>query len=86
MATISVIDANNQIKDLRLLAEHEPVTIECDGVPKFQLISTDHYITVPVEEYTRLKPPRCAPRFGFAKEQLKGLAPFLPNSVDRVTS
>jgi len=73
MATISATDAKNKIGDLWAMAEQEPVTIERNGVPKYQLISTDHYVAVTVEEYDRLKSVKRAPRLGFAKEELAGL-------------
>jgi len=73
MATISATEAKNKIGDLWQMAEQEPVTIERNGVPKYQIISTDQYVAVPKEEYDRLRSVKRAPRFGFAREQLKGL-------------
>lgn len=73
MATISATDAKNKIGELWAMAEIEPVTIERNGVPEYQLISTEHYVAVPIEEYKRLQEARRTPRFGFAKELLKGI-------------
>jgi PHD/YefM family antitoxin component YafN of YafNO toxin-antitoxin module len=73
MATVSATDAKNRIGELWALAETGPVTIERNGVAKYQLISTDTHVAVPKDEYDRLKSTRRAPRFGFAKEYLQGL-------------
>lgn len=73
MATISATDAKNKIGDLWQMAEREPVTIERNGVPKYQIIATDQYVAVPRDEYRRLKSAKRVPRRGFAREQLKGL-------------
>ena len=72
MATVSATDAKNRIGELWALADDEPVTIERNGSPKYQLISTDHYVAVPKEEYDRLKSNRRAPLFGFARQEFKG--------------
>jgi PHD/YefM family antitoxin component YafN of YafNO toxin-antitoxin module len=72
MATVSATDAKNRIGDLWDMADHEPVTVERNGVAKYQVISTAHFIAVPLEEYARLKSARRAPRFGFAREQFEG--------------
>jgi hypothetical protein len=70
---MSATDAKNHIGELWELADREPVTIERNGVPKYQLISTDQYVAVPVGEYALLRSSRRAPRFGFAKDLLKDL-------------
>jgi len=72
MATMSATEAKNRIGDLWALAEAEPVTIERNGVAKFQLISTDTYGAGPIAEYDRLNSPKRTPRFGFAKEFFEG--------------
>jgi hypothetical protein len=68
---MSATDAKNHIGELWELAEREPVTIEHNGVPRYQLISTDRYVAVPVDEYARLKAARRTPRFGFARKLFK---------------
>jgi prevent-host-death family protein len=73
MATISATDAKNKIGELWALAEDEPVTIERNGVAKFQLISTDHYVAVPKAEYDRMKAAKRPRQPGFAKHLLEGL-------------
>lgn len=73
MATVSATDAKNRIGELWDLADQEPVTIERNGVARYQVISTDHFVAVPVEEYARLKSIRPSRQFGFAREQLKNL-------------
>ena len=55
MATISLTDAENRIDELLILADGEPIHIELNGVAKYQLISTDHYVSVRKEEYELLK-------------------------------
>ncbi|MGO8670429.1 MAG: type II toxin-antitoxin system Phd/YefM family antitoxin [Capsulimonadaceae bacterium] len=72
MPTVSATEAKNRIGDLWQLAELERVTIERNGVPKFRLISTDHYVAIPIEEYSRLRSLRRTPRRGFAKAQFEG--------------
>ena len=72
MATMSATDAKNRIGELWELASREPVTIERHGVPMYQLISTDQFVAVPLDEYERLKSVKRAPRFGFARDQFKG--------------
>jgi prevent-host-death family protein len=73
MIKISATDAKNKIGELWALAESEPVTIERNGVPKYQLISTDHYVAVPIEEYDKLKAARKTPKPGFAKDLFEGV-------------
>jgi PHD/YefM family antitoxin component YafN of YafNO toxin-antitoxin module len=73
MATMSATDAKNKIGELWDLAEQEPVTIERNGVAKYQLISTDKYIALPKHEYERLRSVKRVPRRGFAREALKDL-------------
>ena len=73
MATISATDAKNKIGELWAMADREPVTIERNGIPKYQLIATDSYVAIPIEDYNRLMDVRRAPRFGFAREELSGL-------------
>ncbi|HEY3330081.1 MAG TPA: hypothetical protein VGK19_08690 [Capsulimonadaceae bacterium] len=68
MATVSATDAKNRIGDLWSMADIEPVTIERNGSPRYQLISTDHYVAIPKAEYDRLKATRRAPQFGFARQ------------------
>ncbi len=73
MATVSATDAKNRIGELWALAEEAPVTIERNGVPQFQLISTDHYVAISIEEYEKLKPKKRAPQFGFARDLFEGV-------------
>ena len=73
MATVSATDAKNRIGELWALAEEAPVTIERNGVAKFQVISTEHYVAVPIDEFDRLKSKRRTPRFGFAKDYFQGV-------------
>jgi hypothetical protein len=73
MATISATDAKNKIGDLWALAEVEPVTIERNGIAKFQLISTDSFVAVPIEEYKHLKANRRTPELGFGRELFAGV-------------
>jgi len=73
MATISATDAKNKIADLWQMADREPVTIERNGVAKYQVISTDQFVAVPIEEYNRLRSARRAPEFGFAREYFEGV-------------
>ncbi len=70
MPTVSATEAKKRIGQLWRLAETEPVTIERNGVPKYQIISTDRYVAVPLEVYARLCATRRAPRFGFARHLL----------------
>jgi prevent-host-death family protein len=72
MATVSATDAKNKIGELWAMAEEEPVTIERNGVARYQLISTESYVAVPRAEYDRLKSTKRIPQFGFAKEYFKG--------------
>jgi hypothetical protein len=72
MAIMSATDAKNKIGELWHLAEREPVTIERNGVAKYQVIPTDRFVAVPIEEYATLKPAKRAPQFGCAREKFKG--------------
>lgn len=72
MATMSATDVKNHIGELWELADREPVTIERNGMPKYQLVSTEKYVVVEVDEYNRLKSNKRVPRRGFAKHLLKG--------------
>jgi PHD/YefM family antitoxin component YafN of YafNO toxin-antitoxin module len=73
MAKVSATEAKNKIGELWALAEVEPVTVERNGVSAFQIISTKHYVAVPIEEYDRLKENKPIPKFGFAKDIFKGV-------------
>jgi len=41
MQTISATDAKNRIGELWEMAEREPVTVERNGLPSFQVISLE---------------------------------------------
>jgi hypothetical protein len=82
MAKISATDAKNKIGELWALAEHEPVIVEFNGVPKFQVSAIESYATIPKEEYERVKNLKKVPQFGFAKEYLAGLDVDALLSVD----
>ena len=74
MITMSATDAKNKIGDLWELADKEPVTIERNGTARYIVSPVDTYVTLPREEYDRLRggtehPPR---QIGFAKELFAG--------------
>ena len=73
MKITSTTDTENKFEELLELANTEAVFIERNGVPRYQIISTDSHVAVPVDEYQRLKSVKRVPVHGFAKEQLKGL-------------
>jgi hypothetical protein len=73
MQTISATDTKNRIGELWEMAEREPVTVERNGLPTFQVIAIDKYVAVPREEYDRMVAGSKGMQPGFAADLFEGV-------------